>query len=85
MGSLLERPIIKNEFTVKYIIILDMLEAEITDVERLFKEQLRHKEKHGKFLVDNYMPPVAGALRWSFNLRRHITAPMTHFQALQHS
>lgn len=49
----------------------------------LLDEQLAHKEKYGQFVVDKYMPPVAGALRWTNNLYQRIQTSIEHFKSLQ--
>ncbi|XP_022915026.2 dynein beta chain, ciliary isoform X1 [Onthophagus taurus] len=83
-GSVLDRPLIKEEFTSKYNKIVEMLEEEIKTAEFLFREQLKHKRKHGEFVVDKYMPPVSGSLRWTRNLRLRILSPIEQFKKLQH-
>lgn len=35
-------------------------------------------------MLDNYMPPVSGALRWTHNLYERIKVPLQNFNALQH-
>ncbi|EFA11309.2 dynein beta chain, ciliary [Tribolium castaneum] len=84
VGSVLERPLIKTEFTNKYTKILDMLQQEINTAEALFQEQMLHKEKHGQFILDKYMPPVAGSLRWTLNLCTRLASPLESFKSLQH-
>ncbi|XP_031336595.1 dynein beta chain, ciliary isoform X1 [Photinus pyralis] len=84
VGSVLDRPLIKEEFTSKYVKILDMLNEEMDTAEILVQEQMVHKEKNGHFRLDKYMPPVAGSLRWTHNLRERISAPILSFKALQH-
>lgn len=32
--------------------------------------------KHGWMPVDKNMPPVAGALRWAYQLRQRVTIPV---------
>uniref|UniRef100_A0A6P7G4P0 Dynein beta chain, ciliary-like n=1 Tax=Diabrotica virgifera virgifera TaxID=50390 RepID=A0A6P7G4P0_DIAVI len=83
-GSVLERPIIKEEFTNQYEKILDMLESEIKMVEIIFDEQMQTKQKTGHFILDKYMPPVAGILRWTRNLCLRLTGPLNNFKTLQH-
>ncbi|CAH1164042.1 unnamed protein product [Phaedon cochleariae] len=83
-GSVLERPLIKEEFTSQYEKILDMLEIEIKTVASIFEEQLQHKEKTGQYILDNYMPPISGMMRWTRNLCLRISGPLKNFKALQH-
>lgn len=46
-------------------------------------EQLNNKRKYGEFVVDKYMPPVSGSLRWTNNLYERIKTPIENFKALQ--
>ncbi|KAG5897820.1 hypothetical protein JTB14_011820 [Gonioctena quinquepunctata] len=83
-GSVLERPLIKEEFTNRYEKILDMLEVEIKMTEVIFEEQMLCKERNGQFMLDKYMPPVAGTLRWSRNLCSRLAGSLKPFKSLQH-
>ncbi|XP_049809049.1 dynein beta chain, ciliary [Schistocerca nitens] len=84
VGSVLDRPLIKQEFTGKYDAIVDMLDAEVTTSEELYEEQMGQLQRWGFMQVDKCMSPVAGALRWSDMLRKRISAPVNSFVALQH-
>ncbi|VEN40996.1 unnamed protein product, partial [Callosobruchus maculatus] len=83
-GSLLERQLIKQEFVQKYVKIVDLLDTELEMVMNIFEEQMQHKQKTGQYILDKYMPPVAGTLRWTNNLSARLTAPLQSFKALQH-
>ena len=50
----------------------------------LFEEQLHHKELHGHFRVDKYMPPVSGSLRWTKTLYQRTNNYVLFFSSLQH-
>ncbi|XP_057668614.1 dynein beta chain, ciliary [Diorhabda carinulata] len=82
-GSVLDRPIIKKEFTNQYEKIVDMLEEEIRAVEAIFDEQMELKQRTGYFSIDKYMPPVAGILRWTRNLCSRLNGPLYQFRSLQ--
>lgn len=52
--------------------------------QELLEDQMNNFRKYGQFIVDKYMPPVAGSLKWTHQLRERITIPMTCFKSLQH-
>ncbi|XP_045482107.1 dynein beta chain, ciliary [Harmonia axyridis] len=83
-GSILERPMIKTEFTLRYKKIIEMLYDELEATEHFFQEQQAFKEKFGQFTLDRYMPPVAGTLRWMQSLCTRLNGQIETFQALQH-
>ncbi|XP_060515880.1 dynein beta chain, ciliary [Cylas formicarius] len=83
-GCLLERQIIKEEFTKKYVHILDMLEYEAKLIQDAFDDQTNHFKKFGEFKVDEYAPPVTGTLRWTRNLIERIKSVQTKLQGFQH-
>lgn len=84
VGSVLDRPKIKEEFTNKYTEILKMLDEEMTMCEDIYKMQMNHKRMNGYLFVDRSCPPVTGSLRWVMQLTGRITPPINSFQALQH-
>ncbi|KAL3274197.1 hypothetical protein HHI36_015613 [Cryptolaemus montrouzieri] len=49
-----------------------------------FQEQLSHQEKYGQFILDKYMPPVAGSLRWMNSLCTRLNTQIDSFKTLQH-
>ncbi|KAJ8921303.1 hypothetical protein NQ315_013777 [Exocentrus adspersus] len=50
----------------------------------IFENHMAQKKKMGKFTLDNFMPPVAGTLRLTYNLTSRLVIPMRNFKALQH-
>ncbi|XP_052121253.1 dynein beta chain, ciliary-like isoform X2 [Frankliniella occidentalis] len=82
-GSVLDRPLIKEEFTAKYKDIIVMLRREVDDIQRIYEEQMEEHAR-GYMPVDTHMPPVAGALRWCNMVRQRLVAPMQSFKALDH-
>ncbi|KAJ8957969.1 hypothetical protein NQ318_001970 [Aromia moschata] len=83
-GSLIERPLVKSEFTSQYDKILDIFENELQVTEEIFREQMNHKQKTGQFVVDRCMPPVAGTLRCIDNLISRLLGPLQQLKSLQH-
>lgn len=84
VGSVLDRPKIKAEFTNKYSDILMMLDDEITECELIYAKQVEFKTTNGYLFGDRSFPPVTSALRWVKQLGARISAPIKNFQALQH-
>lgn len=84
VGSVLDRPKIKEEFTNKYSDILKMLDEEITMCEDIYQMQMDCVKKKGQLFVDRSVPPVTASLRWTHQLGGRISLPMKNFQALQH-
>ncbi|XP_071447818.1 dynein beta chain, ciliary [Hetaerina americana] len=84
VGTVLDRPLIKDEFTSKYTAILEMLDEETIICQELFDEQMEIMEKQLWMPVGINMPPVAGALRWTYQLRTRVTAPIESFCSLDH-
>ncbi|XP_072155544.1 dynein beta chain, ciliary isoform X1 [Bemisia tabaci] len=83
VGSVLERPLIKEEFKSKYQIIVDMLNAELDASMDIYNEHMETFEKTGSIPVGPSMPPLAGTLRWIYAVRQRITIPVTSFKQLE--
>lgn len=84
MGSVLDRPKIKEEFNNKYADILLMLDREIGACEQIYQRQIEYRNVHGYLFADRSFPPVTATLRWIRQLGARITAPIRQFQVLQH-
>lgn len=84
VGSVLDRPKIKEEFTNKYSEVLDMLDEEITGCEKIYEHQISYKREHGYLFTDRNMPAVTASLRWIRQLSARVSAPVKQFQVLQH-
>ncbi|XP_045488493.1 dynein beta chain, ciliary [Pieris rapae] len=84
VGSVLERPLIKNEFTAKYVEIIVMLDKELSICEDLFREQSNRQQKYGHMEVDAYFPPIAGGLLYMTMLATRISKPIASFRNLPH-
>jgi dynein heavy chain, axonemal len=84
VGTVLERPKIKEEFTYKYQAILNMLDDEITTCELIYFKQIQFYRANGHLNVELRSPPVSSAIRWVNQLSCRITTPIKSFQALQH-
>lgn len=84
VGSVLDRPKIKEEFTNKYSDVLRMLDDEIYQCEQIYQRQMDYRRIHGYMFADRSFPPVTAALRWIRQLSARISAPIRSFRTLQH-
>ncbi|XP_024875279.1 dynein beta chain, ciliary [Temnothorax curvispinosus] len=76
VGSVLERPVIRKQFTNRYTRILELLNMELSIVEVLFNRGSRGA------LID--LPPLAAALTFTSMLRQRINLPVQSFKAMPH-
>ncbi|KAG8040920.1 hypothetical protein G9C98_001908, partial [Cotesia typhae] len=74
-GTVLNRPVIRKQFTDRYSRIYELLNNELTMVEVLFNRGVR-----GAFAD---LPPLAAALQFTSMLRQRINLPMQSFKTLQ--
>jgi len=84
LSSLLERPIIKKDFEPNYQVIMQLLDAELNNVKRLYDDQMAVYVETGAMPIHKNMAPVSGSLKWSQELRDRITIPMNEFRRLEH-
>lgn len=84
VGSVLDRPKIKQEFTNKYSEVVVMLEEEITTCENIYTFQMQYHMVNGYLFVDRSFPTITGGLRWIQQLGARISAPIGHFRSLKH-
>lgn len=84
IGSVLDRPKIKEEFINKYSEVLSMLDEEITCCEKIYEHQMAYKNERGYLFTDRSFPAMTGGLRWIRQLSSRISAPVKQFQSLQH-
>jgi dynein heavy chain, axonemal len=84
VGTVLDRPKIKEEFTNKYPQIVRMLDEEMTMCEEIYEMQMEYYEREGCLFIDKSPPPVTGTLRWIMQLGHRITYPIENFKLLQH-
>lgn len=75
-GSVLERPVIRKQFTNRYARILELLNMELSVVEVLFNRGTRDT------LID--LPPLAAALTFTSMLRQRIDLPIQSFKAMSY-
>ncbi|PFH34573.1 dynein heavy chain family protein [Besnoitia besnoiti] len=76
-GSLLERPIIKDELEKKHALLLQQYKQDVKEVQKLFRDGSTaiHQQAEDAPCFAN-QPPVAGALFWARALRERAEEPM---------
>ena len=82
LGSLLDRPVIKNDFETKYVILLDLLGTEMDVTKQIFDKQIKNKNENKSIELHRNLPEVSGLLRWCHELKERIMKPMTNFDKL---
>ena len=75
-GTLLDRPVIHEDFKSKYPCILGMIETDLDEVKRIFDHHIAAEAVRGTGAVNKNMPNVAGALKWAQELRYRLKAPL---------
>lgn len=75
-GTVLDRPVISEQFTNRYTKILELLNVELTVVEVLFSRGSRGA------LIN--LPPLAASLTFTGMLKQRIDLPVQYFKAIQH-
>lgn len=84
LGSVLIRPKISATFTDNYTNLMKMLDDEIRCCEKIYKNQMKNFAEKGYLLVDRRFPKIISELKWAYQLRARLTAPVNGFKALQH-
>lgn len=84
VGSVLERPKIKEQFTQKYAEIVRMLDEELTVCENIYEKQMFMRSDNVTLYPEYNCPPAAAFIRWCSQLERRISLPVKQFQSLQH-
>ena len=84
VGSLLDRPAIHNNFQSKYSVLVDMCDAELNEVKRLFDLQMAQAKTPSGPVVNKNMPPVAGVLRWCQELRERTQLSLEKLKCVEH-
>ncbi|CAG7732677.1 unnamed protein product [Allacma fusca] len=84
LGSLLERPAIKNDIEPKYPEYIKMLEKDFDTVKELFDEQiLAFEDPADRKQVQRTMPPYASSVHWAKDMRSRIEEPVEQFKSLE--
>ncbi|XP_067615922.1 dynein beta chain, ciliary [Eurosta solidaginis] len=84
VGSVIDRPIIKEQFTQRYTEIVQKLDVEMTTCEDILHKQLdMHRINKNVYPAYN-CPPVAAFIRWCNQLEQRISISVENLKKLQH-
>lgn len=83
-GSLLERPLIKQDFQPNYPKVVEMMDQELTTAKAIYDEHMRIRKETGKMPLHKNMAKISGSLKWAAELRGRITTSMTSFKHIEH-
>lgn len=84
MGPLLERPLIHKDFQYKYPILLAMFDEELDNAKKIFDHQMKLSQSPSGPVINKNMPPVAGVLKWSQELRERVGGSMEKLRTINH-
>ena len=77
-GTLIERPVIKEDFDGKYKVLLNQFDLELNQAKSIFDESHLDPPLHKN------QPPTAGRLKWANELLRRIQEPRERFNLIDH-
>ncbi|XP_077979817.1 dynein beta chain, ciliary-like [Glandiceps talaboti] len=83
-GTLLDRPIIREDFEHKYPSLLEMYSNDLDEAKVIYDKQMGLADQDETVPVNKNMPEVSGALKWAEELRQRITIPMSSFKHIEH-
>ena len=79
-GTLLDRPLIKEEFKSRYPCLMKMIEADLDDVKKIFDHHVNAESESRPGAMNKNMPSVAGALKWAQELRNRLKTPLNNLK-----
>ena len=83
-GSLLERPLIKEDFDPNYPLMVTMMDDLLNEAKQIFDKHMAVKEETGKIPIHKNMAKVSGSLKFAQELRDRISTPMNRFKMNEH-
>lgn len=84
-SSLLERPLIKADAAPHYAALLEMFNVELDNAKILYDAQIAATKTGGGVPpISKNMPPVAGQLKWAWELQERLQTPKKDVQAIDH-
>ncbi|XP_006898632.1 PREDICTED: LOW QUALITY PROTEIN: dynein heavy chain 9, axonemal [Elephantulus edwardii] len=83
-GNLLERPLVAQDVSDKYAVLIRMFSQDLDAVRLIYNQHVQEEAELGFSQVHKNMPAVAGGLRWVQELRQRIQGPISNFQSLSH-
>ncbi|XP_034948410.1 dynein beta chain, ciliary-like [Chelonus insularis] len=84
IGPIALRPIIQAQLWHNYETLLSTIHASLDEVKRIFDKNFAIKKTSGHMEVDQYFPPVAGALCWLKKLKFRIDYPIESMKLIDH-
>ena len=79
-GTLLERPLIQEDFKSRYPCLMIMIEADLDEVKKIFDYHVHAESEGGSGVMNKNMPSVAGALKWAQELRNRLKTPLSNLK-----
>ena len=79
-GSLLDRPLINDDFKSRYPCLMKMIEEDLDEVKKIFDNRVSEETETGLVSVNKNMPTVAGALKWAQELRNRLKTPLNNMK-----
>nr|XP_058139450.1 dynein axonemal heavy chain 9 isoform X3 [Dasypus novemcinctus] len=83
-GNLLERPLIAQDTSHKYLVLIRMFNKDLDAVRIIYIQYIHEEAELGFTQVHKNMPAVAGGLRWVQELRQRIQDPFNNFRNITH-
>ncbi|XP_036766314.2 dynein axonemal heavy chain 17 [Manis pentadactyla] len=83
-GGLLERPLILAEVVPRYLVMLQLFDAELDNTKVLYDAQSSASAGGAVPPIHRNMPSVAGQLKWSLELQERLEAPMRDLKHIEH-
>lgn len=83
-GSLLERPLIKQDFNSNYPKVITMMDQELNTTKSIYDEHIELKKLNGKMPLHKNMSKVSGSLKWASELRDRLSTSMSSFKHIEH-
>uniref|UniRef100_A0A667HU43 Dynein axonemal heavy chain 9 n=1 Tax=Lynx canadensis TaxID=61383 RepID=A0A667HU43_LYNCA len=83
-GNLLERPLIAQDASEKYLLFVRMFHKDLDTVRVIYNQRVQEEAELGFAAVHKNMPTVAGGLRWAQELRQRIQGPFASFRRIAH-
>ncbi|XP_073737597.1 dynein axonemal heavy chain 9 [Callorhinus ursinus] len=83
-GKLLERPLVAQDASEKYLLLIQMFIKDLDTVRAIYSQRVQEEAELGFSSVHKNMPTVAGGLRWAQELRQRIQGPFDNFKRISH-
>ncbi|XP_037664378.1 dynein heavy chain 9, axonemal isoform X4 [Choloepus didactylus] len=84
VGNLLERPLVAQDVSDKYLVLIRMFTKDLDAVRTIYTQHVQEEAELGFSQVHKNMPAVAGGLRWAQELRQRIQGPFSNFRNITH-